>query len=147
MESENEVQNRADDFTEDEMDILIQEVTQRREIINAKFGGNITKLRKQRVWEVIAAVVSAMPGIKRTWKDVQHKLSAMKSVAKKKNGALKRELFKTGGGPAPKPLTQRDVNILDFIHGRDSGQRNRWRDRDPTLSVSGQFQRNGHDIQ
>ena len=52
----------------DEMDILIQEATQRREIINAKLGGNITKLRKQMEWERIATAVSAVSGIKRTWK-------------------------------------------------------------------------------
>ena len=60
MESENEAQNRADDFTEDEMDILIQEATQRREIKNAKLGGNITKLRKQMEWERIATAVTTV---------------------------------------------------------------------------------------
>ena len=60
MESENEAQNRADNFTEDEMDILIQEATQRREIINAKLGGNITKLRKQMEWERIATAVTTV---------------------------------------------------------------------------------------
>ena len=56
-----------------------------------------------------------MSGFERSWEDVKNKLSSLKSAAKKKNAARKRELVKTGGGPAPDPLTQREINILDFM--------------------------------
>ena len=74
MEYENQVQNRADNFTEDEIEILIQDATQRRETIHAKLRGNLTKLRKQVEWKIIATTVSAVSGINRTWKEIVHKL-------------------------------------------------------------------------
>ena len=48
METNGDAHNRAGNFTEDEIEILVLEATQRKEIITAKLGANITKLRKQR---------------------------------------------------------------------------------------------------
>jgi hypothetical protein len=66
---------RKENFTSDEVEVLIQGVSKRTAIVNGKFGNGVgvTNESKNAAWESIAREVSAASGISRTADDVKRK--------------------------------------------------------------------------
>ena len=106
---------RAENFTQDEIDILVGEVLSRKHIVNASFSSTVTKSVKKNAWEEIARAVTRVDGKERNEEDVKKKMTALKCETKKRHTELKRERNMTGGGPAPDELSKRDLLILEFI--------------------------------
>ena len=69
---------------------------------------------KNEAWSNIAKKISAR-GVIRTAQEIKHKWHDLQSRTKGKFVELKKERRRTGGGPAPPNLSERDETILDTI--------------------------------
>ncbi len=79
---------RKENFNSDELEILVQGVTSRAKIINAKFGALVTNATKESAWSAIAAEVSTVSGVLRTSAEVKRKWTKHKSELKQKVSVL-----------------------------------------------------------
>lgn len=90
MEKENNINNvskqksRKENFNSDELEVLIQGVSSRAKIVNAKFGSLVTNATKESAWSAIAAEVSAASGVLRTSAEIKRKWIKHKSELKQK---------------------------------------------------------------
>ena len=96
---------KAPDMTEEEQLTLINEYGSRKETIESEDKSAEFGRRRNRAWAEITQVVNACGNFKRTTSQIKTKLKNMKTKAKAKHSANKRLSGKTGGGPAPKPLS------------------------------------------
>lgn len=71
--------------------------------------------RRQLAWGKVTSAVNAVGEQDRSSNEVQKKWSCLTSAAKSKNAQQKRELNKTGGGPAISVLTATDKAILETL--------------------------------
>ncbi|XP_071111167.1 myb/SANT-like DNA-binding domain-containing protein 4 [Haliotis cracherodii] len=96
---------RRSNFSEQELTVLTDEVSANHDVLFAPFSPIVTNKRKTDLWEIIAEKVSAVGSSKRNGSDVRKKWNELKCQIRKKEQTRKRELSKTGGGPAPNPLS------------------------------------------
>ncbi|XP_063043018.1 myb-related transcription factor, partner of profilin-like [Engraulis encrasicolus] len=104
-------------FTPQELNVLVDEVEKRREVIFSKFKSTVTNADKNRAWEEVADRVNAVGlGYKRKAELVRKKWRDYSSNTKVKAAALRREQQRTGGGPPSaeglSPLEERVLGVL-----------------------------------
>lgn len=114
MESENKVRNA--NFSRQEVEVLVEEVSTRRELLLGKFNSVTTAAAKKRGWDCVAREVTAVGVMQRDGKAIKKKFTDMKTKAKKKGAARARELRKTGGGQPEKihidPVEERMLEVI-----------------------------------
>ena len=91
---------RKANFSSEEVDILVEEVGKRKEVLFAKFSAVITNQRKKMEWQEIADRMNVVSKQVRDQKDVKKKWQDLSSSSKKKESCRRREMNKTGGGEA-----------------------------------------------
>ena len=104
---------RGFNFTNDEMEALVQAVDERKSILFGKFSPNVTSRIKANKWQEVSDAVSAVCGVLRTVDGVKKKWSTIASDAKTRGTLQKRDQAKTGAGmPEVKPITMLEEKIL-----------------------------------
>ena len=104
---------RAFNFAYEEVEALVGAVEERKAALFGKFSSTLTSQSKEKMWEEVADIVSAVGGVQRTVDSVKKKWSAVSSEAKARGALVKRELAKTGGGRTDvKPLTAMEEKVL-----------------------------------
>jgi len=91
---------RKANFSSEEVDILVEEVGKRKEVLFAKFSAVVTNQRKKMEWQEIADRMNVVSKQVRDQKDVKKKWQDLSSSSKKKESCRRREMNKTGGGEA-----------------------------------------------
>ncbi|CAG2252640.1 unnamed protein product [Mytilus edulis] len=89
-------------FTVAEEDLIQQLVEKHSSVINGKLTNTVTNQLKKKVWDDIAIKVNSLGVAIRTATEVRNKWRNTTRVAKAVYTTHRSELFKTGGGPAPK---------------------------------------------
>lgn len=105
---------RKTTFSPGEINVLGEEVESNLELLNSKFTNVVTNNKKTEVWRQITAKVNAVGTAQRTVEEVRNKWRNMCREAKSKFVEHKRISTGTGGGPAPPPLSEYDVHVLDL---------------------------------
>ena len=113
--SDDSRQKRKDNFTDEEIEVLVKEVVARKGTIQDPISASLTHAMKLAAWNNIADAVNAVSGIHRTVKETRTKLTNLKSKAKKNYHDRKRAMGQTGGGPPPTDLPLWEGLLLDFI--------------------------------
>ncbi|CAG2254398.1 unnamed protein product [Mytilus edulis] len=75
--------DRKPNFTQEEVNVIQDQVQKNYKVINEKFGDGITNSRKIAVWSRISILVSALGVANRSPKDCKDKWANTKKVAKK----------------------------------------------------------------
>jgi Myb/SANT-like DNA-binding domain len=65
-----EKRKRSINFTAEEVRVLVEETAAKSDIINGEFSSTITKLTKDRAWQMIADAVNALSPVSRTIESV-----------------------------------------------------------------------------
>uniref|UniRef100_A0A8W8K7K0 Myb/SANT-like DNA-binding domain-containing protein n=1 Tax=Magallana gigas TaxID=29159 RepID=A0A8W8K7K0_MAGGI len=89
---------RKPNYTNIEIETLIEEVQNNKDILNSAFSNIATNSSKQRIWTSIASKVSAVSGVERLAEDVKKKWRNISSDTKKKLSSARKEARKIGGG-------------------------------------------------
>ncbi|XP_061170752.1 myb-related transcription factor, partner of profilin-like [Saccostrea echinata] len=107
---------RSPNFSQIEMEILLDEVEKNRAILFSKFSKVFTNSSKKRAWEAICEKINKANNIDhcRTVVEVK-KWSSYMSEMKKKAAQNRRETGKTGGGPPPQGLNPTQEKIVGII--------------------------------
>ncbi|KAK0146629.1 hypothetical protein N1851_014026 [Merluccius polli] len=104
---------RAFNFSQDELEALVQAVEDRKNVLFGKFSMTVTSQSKDRNWKEVADSVSAVCGMLRTVESTKKKWSSLASDAKIRGVLQRRDQAKTGAGlPEVKPLTSLEEKIL-----------------------------------
>ncbi|XP_071174995.1 uncharacterized protein [Mytilus edulis] len=106
--------DRKPNFTQEEVNVIQDQVQKNYKVINEKFGDGITNSRKIAVWSRISILVSALGVAKRSPKDCKDKWANTKKVAKKVFNNRNKEQRATGGGPQPKKLSLAIERTIDL---------------------------------
>jgi len=86
-------------FTKSEIDVLIDEVECRKEVLFGKLSRSLTSDMKRVAWSEVTAKVNAVSGdVARTDKSVKKKWIDMSSLTKRKEAARRSDMKVTGGG-------------------------------------------------
>ncbi|XP_067444724.1 nuclear apoptosis-inducing factor 1-like [Thunnus thynnus] len=107
---------RAAFFSPLELEILIRSYGEFQHIFKRKCNTAAAAKERETAWENIAARVNACnpAGEKRTWQQLKMKYKNIVQTANRK----KADARKTGGGPAPPPLTEAEELALSQNVGR-----------------------------
>ncbi|XP_071162853.1 myb/SANT-like DNA-binding domain-containing protein 4 [Mytilus edulis] len=106
---------RKTNFSQLEENILQTEVEKHYAVIKEKHSTSTTNLEKNRVWNNITNKINALGVANRTQKEVRDKWRNLTVKAKSVFTDHRREINKTGGGPAlkkPSSSVERVVNML-----------------------------------
>ncbi|KAK0131542.1 Myb/SANT-like DNA-binding domain-containing protein 4 [Merluccius polli] len=104
---------RAFNFSQDELEALVQAVEDRKHVLFGKFSVTVTSQSKDSNWKEVADSVSAVCGMLRTVESTKKKWSSLASDAKIRGVLQRRDQAKTGAGlPEVKPLTSLEEKIL-----------------------------------
>ncbi|CAG2232253.1 unnamed protein product [Mytilus edulis] len=106
--------DRKPNFTQEEVNVIQDQVQKNYKVINEKFGDGITNSRKIAVWSRISILVSALGVANRSPKDCKDKWANTKKVAKKVFNNRNKEQRATGGGPQPKKLSLAIERTIDL---------------------------------
>lgn len=87
---------RKRNFSETEIEVLVDEVSARRETLFGGHSSGITNKRKATEWHAVATAVSAA-GTERSVAEIKKKWSDLKVEAKKKVALHRRSVAATGG--------------------------------------------------
>ncbi|XP_022296531.2 uncharacterized protein LOC111106235 [Crassostrea virginica] len=109
------VMSRKLNWTQSEINTLVDAVSDRISIIRGKFSPYLTTERKNRAWEEVMESVNACSSIKRDLKGIKKKWVDIQSQTRKKEAARRREQTKTGGGPPPDSLKAWEDKIVDVL--------------------------------
>ncbi|XP_064635812.1 myb-related transcription factor, partner of profilin-like [Lineus longissimus] len=90
-------------FYEDELNVLVNNVEQRYQMLFSKFSDVVTNTAKAKAWEDITAKVNACAPCQRTSTEVRKKWDDIKSRTKQKATELKSDVTGTGGGKKTRP--------------------------------------------
>ena len=94
-----DVKKKCSNFTKAEIDVLVDEVEQRRNVLFGKLSMNLTSDMKREGWNKVAEKVSEVSGSEVGGaKAVKKKWSDMSSSLKRKEAGRRRQMNKTGGG-------------------------------------------------
>ncbi|XP_061164451.1 nuclear apoptosis-inducing factor 1-like [Saccostrea echinata] len=115
---------RKPNWTDIEMDVLMEAYCNSIRIIRGKFSPSITSDAKKRAWEEITERVNAVAvSCNRTLDETKKKIQDSLSSVKKKEAFRKREASRTGGGPCSEVIFKPwEVTLLgtipqEIIHG------------------------------
>ncbi|CAG2193913.1 unnamed protein product [Mytilus edulis] len=102
-------------FTVAEEDLIQQLVEKHSGVINGKLTNTVTNQLKKKVWDDIAIKVNSLGVAIRTATEVRNKWRNTTRVAKAVYTTHRSELFKTGGGPAPKQPSSAVGKVIDLM--------------------------------
>lgn len=105
---------RKVNFSTDEWNVLFEEYTFHRELLQAAHTNAITNKRKNETWKGICERVNALGVAERSVDDLKAKITNMKSNVRAKH----RHQQQTGGGP-PAPAIPHE-QIVEELFGKDS---------------------------
>ncbi|XP_061183052.1 myb-related transcription factor, partner of profilin-like [Saccostrea echinata] len=107
---------RKPNFSSLEIETLIEEFQNHKEVLNSSFNNTSTNASKQRAWASVASKVSSVSGVMRTAEDVKKKWRNVSSDSKKRLSYARKEATKTGGGPSSAvELSATDVRVLETM--------------------------------
>jgi len=103
-------------FTKPEIDVMIQEIEGRRDVLFGKLGVGITAEMKKKAWEDVAGKVNEVGvGEMRTEKAVRKKWTDMSSLIKRKESERRREMNITGGGDCRVKMSDTEVKVVELL--------------------------------
>ena len=111
---------RKHNFSVSEVAVLTEKVEENLHILQSKFTTAITNQKKNEVWRNIAVAVNAVGVERRTVLEVREKWKNLHSSAKKEFASFKKDIKKTGGGPAPKTPSAATAKIMEIFHDTPS---------------------------
>ncbi|XP_052075960.1 uncharacterized protein LOC127714054 [Mytilus californianus] len=111
---------RGQNFSSMEVNLISRRVVEELALLRGKFGKDVTADAKNRMWEKITAEVNALGVSYRQVLTVKTKFRNLTRDAKEKFVYEKRERNKTGGGPAPKPISVAEENIINALKDTSS---------------------------
>ncbi|XP_040061921.1 uncharacterized protein LOC120836893 [Ixodes scapularis] len=114
MATESKKQRRPN-FTEAELETLVDGYEARRTAIDAKGDGPHGSAAKQRAWLQITKDLYAVSGVRRDVAEVKKKWADYKSIHKKRGASLKRSQGTTGGGVGDKPLNDVEERMVGLL--------------------------------
>ena len=107
---------RKANFTTEELEILVDEVSKRKRILFDKFNDSLSIKTKVDTWKDIASKVNAVSSAVRTHDDIRKKWSDFASASKGKGSQRAKSMRKTGGGkdesPALTTLEEKALSVL-----------------------------------
>jgi hypothetical protein len=123
MENKDEKLIRSRNFTPSEINILVQLVEKRRQILECKKTGVITTKKKNATWEELAKEFNSLSGcLPRSAKVLRDKWANIKKTAVRNHSADKKYSRGTGGGPSKNKLeTTADAVVMDILGERLTG--------------------------
>ena len=98
--------------------VLLSEIIKDwKDDIEAKGSDATTVDKKNKAWTDICKKFnsSSKSGIERSGKQLRKCFENMKAAAKKANASHKREVYRTGGGPMPKQMSELDEQMIDTL--------------------------------
>ncbi|VDI42670.1 Hypothetical predicted protein [Mytilus galloprovincialis] len=101
---------RGQNFSSIEVNLISRRVVEELGLLRGKFGKDVTADAKNKMWEKITAKVNAL-GV--SYRQV---LTMPKTNSRMK----KKERNRTGGGPAPKPISVAEENIINALKDTSS---------------------------
>jgi hypothetical protein len=104
MENKDEKLIRSRNFTPSEINILVQLVEKRRQILECKKTGVITTKKKNATWEELAKEFNSSGCLPRSAKVLRDKWANIKKTAVRNHSADKKYSRGTGGGPSKKKI-------------------------------------------
>ncbi|XP_062620352.1 nuclear apoptosis-inducing factor 1-like [Saccostrea cucullata] len=103
-------------FSEKEIEILVQGVKERSDVINSKFSDMISNTKKKQAWVEILESVNAVSFSKRTVDEIKKKWDDVKRGTKKRASAVQKERCKTGSGKLEIiPLSPMEEDIVSVM--------------------------------
>ncbi|XP_062621473.1 myb/SANT-like DNA-binding domain-containing protein 4 [Saccostrea cucullata] len=103
-------------FCEKEIEILVQGVKERSDVINSKFSDMISNTKKKQAWVEIMESVNAVSFSKRTVDEIKKKWDDVKRGTKKRASAVQKERCKTGSGKLEIiPLSPMEEDIVSVM--------------------------------
>ena len=107
---------RQPNFTTMELQALTQSIGGKAKVLFGRLGGVMSVVTKEAAWKEVAIDVSAVSGIRRSAAEVKKKWIQVKSSAKGKAVALRKERGKTGGGKSgTDDLSENDTAVVSLI--------------------------------
>ena len=111
--------SRQPNFTAQELGILTEMVQEHIGILSSKFTSAITNQKKELVWMKITEAVNACGIHKRTTEKVKEKWRQLKANAKRQKSSDRKEMVKTGGGPAIKTSSDGVTRAIQDLYQQD----------------------------
>ncbi|KAE8284740.1 Nuclear apoptosis-inducing factor 1 [Larimichthys crocea] len=102
-------------FTESELEVLINEVETRREILFGTLSTGVNTKRKRREWEHVCEAVNAVGSEQRTESELKKKWSDLKMEVKRRVSAHRRSMTATGGGSGVEELSSFDRRVASLV--------------------------------
>ncbi|XP_027132538.1 nuclear apoptosis-inducing factor 1-like [Larimichthys crocea] len=102
-------------FTESELEVLINEVEMHREILFGTLSTGINAKRKRREWEHVCEAVNAVGSEQRTESELKKKWSDLKVEVKRRVSAHRRSVTATGGGSGVEELSSFDRRVASLV--------------------------------
>lgn len=102
-------------FTDCEVEVLIDEVAQRRVVLFGGHSTGITNAKKACEWQRVTDAVNAVASQGRTMPEIKKKWSDIKVGAKRRIAAHRQSVRATGGGRGEPQLSQQDEKICGII--------------------------------
>ncbi|XP_062598944.1 nuclear apoptosis-inducing factor 1-like [Saccostrea cucullata] len=96
--------SRKENWRQEEINALVDCVTDRIDTIKGKFSPFLTIEKKAQAWEEVLESVNACSVTKRDVKSIKKKWIDIQSKTKKREAERRRDQKKTGGGPPPANL-------------------------------------------
>lgn len=107
---------RQPNFTTTELQAMTQSIAGKSKVLFGRLGGVMSAVSKEAAWKEVASDVTAVSGIRRSAAVVKKKWIQVKSSAKGKAVALRRERGKTGGGKSgAEELSECDSKVVGLI--------------------------------
>jgi len=107
---------RQPNFSGEEVEVLVGQVEKGSRVLFGSFSGGLSSAAKDRAWEEVGSMVSAVSGVKRSVGEVKKKWAVLKSSAKMKAAANVRQSAATGGGPSTEvELSATDDRIVGML--------------------------------
>ncbi|VDI17806.1 Hypothetical predicted protein [Mytilus galloprovincialis] len=100
--------------------LISRRVVEELGLLRGKFGKDVTADAKNKMWEKITAEVNALGVSYRQVLTVKTKFRNLTRDAKDKFTYGKKERNRTGGGPAPKPISVAEENIINALKDTSS---------------------------
>ena len=83
-------------FSNDELQVLLLEVQQRRKIIEEPLSNKVTQKIKDSAWDSVLSSVNSVSAVKRSRCEIKKKFTDFKSVTKKKVAKMNKLRSQTG---------------------------------------------------
>lgn len=109
---------RKRNFSTDEIRILIEEYENHKDILESKFTNTVTNAKKIKIWKSIEEKLNSLGHERRSLGEIKAKWKNICSSAKSSWNDYKRKREKTGGGPAPKPLSTEEQQVVEMFQGQ-----------------------------